>query len=106
METESIQRVELSFKDWLWKIGEKIIFAKMKVQDKQDVGEDFYAMARPLFGVWWNGAYPLHENRLDIPVEEITQQGLFADADNVADENSKEVTDVQKEANGTVLAEL
>ena len=92
MGEEQVVKVELGFPEWLWSLGDKILFAKLSVQDKKDLSEEFYEMTKPLFKVWRNKEYPLYENKLNLPIQNVTEVGLFAD--NMADET----TDVQ---NGT-----
>ena len=97
MGEEQVVKVELGFPEWLWSLGDKILFAKLSVQDKKDLSEEFYEMAKPLFRIWDNGEYPLYEHRLNLPVQNVREVGLFADNNSddsqKVDENDSDVQD-------------
>ena len=75
---ESITRVELEFDEWLWKVSEKLTLARLSVQEHKEVGEEFYDIAKKLHPLWYRGELVFYKNVLDLPEQNVTEQGLFS----------------------------
>ena len=76
MDTE---QVPLEFWDWIAKVGEKLLFLRLKALDHKDLTEDDYHLQKVLYKVYDNGDYPLHMTKLPQVEETASQNGLFTE---------------------------
>lgn len=101
MTTESVQRVELEGWNYVLKYQERLHFICLNVQNRKEITDEDYSLLRTVFKIAYDGEYPLYENRLDLPLTNAEQVGLFADKSAVSTtaENSEVAEVTEKEAN-------
>ena len=68
---------ELTGWDYIVKFNEKLTFAILKVSNQKEITEDDENLLKEVFRIQYEGRYPLFVTKMDVPVENISQVGLF-----------------------------
>jgi hypothetical protein len=68
---------ELQYWDWIAKITEKLMFMRLKVQDRKDISEDDWELLRVLYPLHYNGEYPLYVTKMEGTSQSVIQTNLF-----------------------------
>ncbi len=85
--------VELTYRKWLARVNEKLLFILMSIKEKKEISEQDYELLRAMHRAWYLGWHPIyaHENPHVNTLEKVAEQGFF------------EMTESQSSADGTEI---
>lgn len=79
MNTDKTEQVELSFREWIVKMNEKLTFAILNIKQRRDITESDYDLLKTLYKPYWRGEYQLFQAKMEGENEDVMQNSLFTD---------------------------